>query len=113
MISKLWSLSKVSPAKKMILKYIKQNKVGVLLGQYKNVVHQNSLKCNKVAVKDISTGKILRKHFFIENAGKHLTMELMFKRLHYNGFDEKEKIYWNIEQLSKMTRDFWIFWMQA
>ena len=113
MISKLWSLSKVSPAKKMILKHIKQNKIRVMLGQYNNVGHRNSLKFNKVAVNDISTGKIARKYFFIENADKHMTVEMMFKRLHYNGFDEKEKIDGNIEQLSRMTRDFWIFWMQA
>ena len=57
----------------VVLVHIKQNLVGVLLGQYK------MLDCNRGAVKDASTGKLSRHHFLIENASKDMSIEQMLK----------------------------------
>ena len=54
--------------------HIKQNLVGVLLGQYK-MLDIKIVKCNRVAVKDASTGKLSRHHFLIENASKDMSIK--------------------------------------
>ena len=70
--------------------YPYQTKLGwCIVRLIQNVRHQNSLKCNRVAVKDASTGKVSRHHFLIENAGKNMSMEQMFKQMYYNDFNEK------------------------
>ena len=75
-----------------------------------NVEHQNSLKCNRVAVKDDSTGKLSRHNFLIENAGKDMSIEQMFEQMYYNDFIEKGaqigKVVGNLEQLSKNDQRF-------
>ena len=94
--------------------YACQTKLGwCIVGPMQHVGHENSLKCNRVAVKDASTGKLSR-HFIVENTDKDMSIEQMFEQMYYNDFIEKGtcigKIDWNIEQLA---RDFWKFWMQA
>ena len=55
--------------------YTYQTKLGwCIVGPIQNAGHQNSPKCNRVAVKDASTGKLARHHFLIENAGKDMSM---------------------------------------
>ena len=59
--------------------YAYQTKLGCFIaGPIQNAGHQNLLKCKRVAVKDVSTGKLKRHHFLIENAGKDIDM--MFER---------------------------------
>ena len=74
-----------------------------IVGSIQNVGHLNSLKCNRVPVKDESTSKLARHHFLIENADKYISIEQMFEQVYYNDFSEKEtragKIDGNIEQL--------------
>ena len=70
--------------------YPYQTKLGwCIVRPIQNVGHQNSLKCNRVAVKDASTGKASRHYFLIENAGKDMNMEQMFEQMYYNDFNEK------------------------
>ena len=88
-----------------------QTKLGwCIVGPIQNDGYQNSLKCNSVAVKDESTGKLARHHFFIQNAGKDMSVKQMFKQMYYNGFNEKGtqigKIDGNIEQLLKNDKRF-------
>ena len=67
-------------------------------------------------MKHISTGKLTRHNFLIENAGRDMSIEQMFEQMYYNGFNEKGtqigKIDVNIEQLSKNNKKFFKFWMQ-
>ena len=57
-----------------------QTKLGwCTVGPIQNVGHQNSLKCNRGAVKDVSTGKLSRHHFFVENASIDMSIEQMLK----------------------------------
>ena len=88
-----------------------QTKLGwCIVGPIQNVGHQNSLKCNRVPVKDASTGKLSRHHFLIENASKDMSIEQMFEQMYYRDFTEKGvhigKIDRNLEQLSKNDRRF-------
>ena len=70
--------------------YAYQTKLGwCIVGPIQNVGHQNSLKCNRVAVKDASSGKLSRHHFLIENASKDMSIEQMFEQMYYNDFNEK------------------------
>ena len=70
--------------------YEYQTKIGLcILGPIQNAEHQNSLKCNRVAVKDTSTGKLAKHSFLIENAGKYMSIEQMFEQMYYNNFNEK------------------------
>ena len=63
-VSRGWSLSKLFPEKGGPYAY--QLKLGwCIIGPIQNVGHQNSLKCNSVAVKDASTGKLSRHHFLM------------------------------------------------
>ena len=50
--------------------YVHQTKLGWCIVGPINVGHQNSLRCNRVAVKDASTGKLCMHHFLIKNAGE-------------------------------------------
>ena len=91
--------------------YAYQTKLGwCIVGPIQNVGHQNSLKCNRVAMNDASTGKLSRHHFLIENASKDMSIEQMFEQMYYSDFTEKgaqiEKIDGNLEQLSKNDRRF-------
>ena len=91
--------------------YAYQTKLGwCIVGPIQNVGHQNSLKCNRVAMKDASTVKLSRHHFLIENASKDMSIEQMFEQMYYSDFTEKgaqiEKIDGNLEQLSKNDRRF-------
>ena len=91
--------------------YSYQKKLGwCIVGPIQNVGHQNSLKCNRVAVKDTSTEKLSRHHSLIENASKDMSIEQMFEQMYYSDFTEKEaqigKIDENLEQLSKNERRF-------
>ena len=91
--------------------YAYQTKLGwCIVGPIQNVGHQNSLKCNRGAVKDASSGKLSRHHFLIENASKDMSIEQMFEQMYYSDFTEKEaqigKIDGNLEQLSKNDRRF-------
>ena len=91
--------------------YAYQTKLGwCIVGPIQNVGHQNSLKYNRVAVKDASNGKLSRHHFLIENASKDMSIEQMFEQMYYGDFTEKgaqiEKIDGNLEQLSKNDRRF-------
>ena len=67
-------------------------------------------------MKDISTGKLTRHNFLIENAGRDMSIEQMFEQMYYNDFNEKGtqigKIDVNIEQLSKNKKKIFKFWMQ-
>ena len=80
------------------------------VGPIQNAANKNSLKCNRVAVKDVSTGKLARHHFLIKNTGKDLSIEQMFEQMYYNDFNEKGnqtgKIDGIIEQLSKNDKRF-------
>ena len=40
-------------------------------------------------MKDVSTGKLSRHHFLIENASKDMSIEQMFEQMYYNDFNEK------------------------
>ena len=60
------------------------------VGPRQNVVHQNSLKFNRVAVKDESTSKLARHHFLIENACKNMSVEQIFQRMYHNDFNDKK-----------------------
>ena len=60
-----------------------------IAGTIQNVGHQNSLKCNTVAVKDASTGKLSRHHFLTENSGTDMIIKQMFDQMSYNDFNEK------------------------
>ena len=91
--------------------YAYQTKLGwCIVGPIQSVGHQNSLKCNRVAVKDASAVKLSRHHFLIENASKDMSIEQMFEQMYYSDFTEKEaqigKIDENLEQLSKNDRRF-------
>ena len=81
-----------------------------IVGPTQNVGHQNPLKCNRVAVKDASTGKSSRHHFLIENGSKDMSKEQMFEPMYYSDFTEKGaqvgKIDGNLEQLSKNDKRF-------
>ena len=61
-------------------------------------------------MKDVSTGKLSRHHFLIENASKDMSIEEMFEQMYYSEFTEKEaqigKIDENLEQLQTITRNF-------
>ena len=88
-----------------------QTKLGwCIVGPIQNVGHQNSLKCNRVAMKDASTGKLSRHHFLIENASKDMSIEQMFEQMYYSDFTEKGarigKIDGNLEKLSKNDKRF-------
>ena len=70
--------------------YAYQLKLGwCIIGPIQDVGHQNSLKCNSVAVKDASTGKLSRHHFLIEDAGKDTSIEKMLEQMYYDCFNEK------------------------
>ena len=90
--------------------HIKQNLVECVVGPIQNVGHQNSLKCNRVAVQDASTDKLSRHHFLIENASKEMSIEQMFEQMYYSDMTEKGaqigKIDGNPEQLSKNGKRF-------
>ena len=60
-----------------------------IVGPIQNAGHQNPLRCNRVEVKDASTGKLSRYHFLIENASKDISIEQMFEQMYYNDFTEK------------------------
>ena len=60
-----------------------------IVGPIQNAGHQNSLKWNRVAVKDASTGKLARHHFLIGKAGKDRSIEQIFEQMYYNDSDEK------------------------
>ena len=81
-----------------------------IVGPIQNATHQNSLKCNRVAVKDTSTGNLAMHHFLIENADKDMITEQMFEQMYYNDFNEKVtqigKIDENIEQPLKNDKRF-------
>ena len=61
-------------------------------------------------MKDASTGKFTRHCFFIENAGKDMSIEQIIEEMYYNDCKEKGtqigKIDMNIEQLSKNDKRF-------
>ena len=57
------------------------------VGATQNARHQNLLKCNRVAVKDTSTGKLGRHRILIENAGQYMIIEQMFEQMYYNDFN--------------------------
>ena len=91
--------------------YVYQTKLGwCIVGPIQNVGHQNSLKCNRGAVKDASSGKLSRHHFLIENASKDMSIEQMFEQMYYSDFTEKGarigKIDGNLEKLSKNDKRF-------
>ena len=91
--------------------YAYQTKLGWwIVGPIQNIGHRNSLKCKRVAVKDVSTGKLSRHHFLIENASNDMSIEQIFEQMYYNDFTEKGaqigKIDGNLEQLSKNDRRF-------
>ena len=70
--------------------YACQTKLGwYIVGPIQNAGHQNPLRCNRVEVKDASTGKLSRYHFLIENASKDISIEQMFEQMYYNDFTEK------------------------
>ena len=70
--------------------YANQTKLGwCIVGPIQNVGHQNSLKCNRVVMKDASSGKLSRHHFLIENASKDMSIEQMFEQKFYSDFAEK------------------------
>ena len=80
--------------------YAYQTKLGwCIVRPIQNNGHQNSLKCNRVAVKDVSTGKLSRHYFLIENASKDMSIEQMFEQMYYNDFNEKGA------QIGKIGRD--------
>ena len=91
--------------------YAYQTKLGwCIVRPIQNNGHQNSLKCSRVAVKDVSTGKLSRHYFLIENASKDMSIEQMFEQKFYSDFTEKGaqigKIDGNLEQLSKNDKRF-------
>ena len=91
--------------------YVYQTKLGwCIVGPIQNVGHQNSLKCNRVAVKDASTGNISRHDFLIENASKDMSIEQMLEHMYSNDFNKKGaqigKIDGNLEELSKNDKRF-------
>ena len=81
-----------------------------IVGPIQNAGHQNPLRCNRVEVKDASTGKLSRYHFLIENASKDISIEQMFEQMYYNDFTEKGAqigiVDGNLEQLSKNDKRF-------
>ena len=92
----------------VLMHQTKQNQTKLcwcIVGSIQNVTHENSLKSNRVTVKDTLTGKLSRHHFLIENASKDMSIEQMFEQMYYNEFTEKEaqigKVDGNLEQLSK------------
>ena len=91
--------------------YAYQSKLSwCIVGPIQNFGHQNSLKFNRVAVKDAPTSKLSRYHFPIADASKDMSIEQMFEQMYYSDFTEKgaqiEKIDGNLEQLSKNDRIF-------
>ena len=40
-------------------------------------------------MKNASTGKLLRHHCLIKNAGKDMSVEQMLEQIYYNDFNEK------------------------
>ena len=50
---------------------------------------KKSLNCNRVAMKDTSTGKLARYNLFMENVGKDMGIDQMFEQIYYNEFNEK------------------------
>ena len=92
-------------------RYVYQTKLGwCITGPIQKTGHQNSLKCNIVSVNDVPTGKLARRHFHIENAGKDMSVKRTFEHMYYNNFNEKRTqigmIDGNIEQLSKNDKRF-------
>ena len=56
--------------------YAYQSKlVWCIVGPLRNFGQKNSVECNRVAMKDASTSKLLRYHFLIENADKDMSIE--------------------------------------
>ena len=70
--------------------YAYQTKLGwCIVRPIQNAGHQSLCKCNRVAVKKASTGKLARDNFFIENSGKDMSIEQMFEKMYYNNLNEK------------------------
>ena len=89
-------LSKLFPAKMMVLMHFKQ--LWCALGPRQSVGRQNSLKFNSVAVKDESTRKLARHRFFIENARKNMGEEQIFQRMYHIYFNGKKNLIGKMEQ---------------
>ena len=71
--------------------YAYQTKLGwCTAGPRQNAASPNLLKFSRVAVKDISTSKLARNYFGIENADKIMSAEQVFQRMYHNNFKDKE-----------------------
>ena len=79
---------------------------------------ERSVKCHRIAVKDVASGKMAPHHFLIDDKSKIEDVGIKEMRMYFSDFCEVNHLPVNIildntEDISREDNFFWIFWKQA